>query len=325
MAKAVVPVLEIGPPGPSRESACWATIRLSNAQKGREKLVIAMVTAIGHVVGGAKDRKRMATLLPARNRLIAAVRKADQAAEAQLREGLESVELKLHAKVMRPDRPIPHVYFPETGVLSHIQQMHNGSTVEVSLVGSDGMAGLAVALGGATFPAEVICSAPGTFLRMRSAEFRAEVARNPPLLKVLHGYTQAVLEIGAQSMGCDRFHAVEARAARWLLEMDDRVSQDEFIMTHEFLAQILGVRRQTVSVVVSQFGRQGWIVYRRGLMEIIDRVGLEGAACECYEVVRDEFARLVGPPIPRAGKARAAVKSPLIPDALLVGSADVTR
>jgi CRP-like cAMP-binding protein len=251
----------------------------------------------------------LAEWLPTRNRLIAALRAADPAAEAQLREGLESVELKLHAKVIRPDRPISYVYFPETGVLSHIQQMHNGSTVEVSLVGSDGMAGLAVYLGGATFPVEVICSAPGMFLRMRSAEFRAEVARNPPLLKVLHGYTLAVLEIGAQSMGCDRFHPVEARAARWLLEMDDRVPQDEFIMTHEFLALILGVRRQTVSVVVSQLSRQGWIVYRRGVVQIVDRVGLEGAACECYEVVRDEFARLVGSPLPRARKALPVAKS----------------
>ena len=251
----------------------------------------------------------MADLHPARNRLLAALRIADPAAEAQLCAGLESVELKLHAKVMRPDRPITHVYFPETGVLSLTHQMHNGATVEVSLVGSDGMAGLAVYLGGATFPVEVTCSAPGTFLRMRSAEFRAEVARNPPLLKVLHGYTLAVLKIGAQSMGCDRFHSVETRAARWLLEMDDRVAQDAFTMTQEFLAFVLGVRRQAVSVVLSQFSRQGLVVNQRGLIEIIDRVGLEGAACECYEVIREEFARLVGPPLPRARTARAAAKS----------------
>src|ERR1035437_10854070 len=132
----------------------------------------------------------MGDLLPTRNRLLAALRAADPAAEAQLRVGLESVELELHAKVMGPDRPIGHVYFPETGVLSQIQQMPNGSAVEVNLVGSDGMAGLAVYLGGVTFPMEVTCSAPGIFLRMRSADFLAEVARNPPLLKVLHGYTQ---------------------------------------------------------------------------------------------------------------------------------------
>jgi CRP-like cAMP-binding protein len=252
----------------------------------------------------------MSVLLPARNRLLAALRTADPAAEAQLREGLESVELKGHTRVMTPDRPIRHVYFPETGVLSVIQQMHNGSAVAVDLVGSDGMVGLAVYLGGVTFPMEAICQAPGTFLRMKAVEFRAEVARNAPLLKVLHGYTQAVLEIRAQIIGCDRFHAVEARAARWLLEMDDRAPQDEFTMTHEFLALMLGVRRQTVSAVASHLSRQGWVIYRRGFIEIVDRTGLEGATCECYEVIRDEFARLVGPPIPRARKARAAVKSP---------------
>jgi CRP-like cAMP-binding protein len=224
----------------------------------------------------------------------------DPAAEAQLRDGLETVELKLHARVMAPDRPIRHVYFPETGVLSEIQTMRNGSAVEVNLVGSDGMAGLAVYLGGVTFPMEVICQAPGTFLRMGADEFRAEVGRNGPLLSVLHGYTQAVLAIRAQAIGCDRFHAVDARAARWLLEMDDRVPQDEFTMTHEFLALMLGVRRQTVSAVAQELSRNGWIVYRRGFIRIADREGLEGATCECYEVIRDEFARLVGPPIGRA-------------------------
>ena len=247
----------------------------------------------------------MADFPPARNRLLAALRGADPAAEAQLREGLESVELALHDKVMGPDRPIGHVYFPETGVLSQIQQMRNGSVVEVNLVGSDGMAGLAVYLGSITFPMEVTCSAPGTFLRMGSADFRAEVARNPPLLRVLHGYTQAVLEIRAQAIGCDRFHAVEARAARWLLEMDDRVADDEFMMTHESLALMLGVRRQTVSAVASGLCQQGLIVYRRGFIEIVDRAGLEGASCECYGLIRDEFARLVGPPIPRERKAQA--------------------
>ena len=249
----------------------------------------------------------MTTLLPARNRLLATLRTADPAAEAQLREGLESVELKGHARVMTPDRPIRHVYFPETGVLGVIQQMHDGSAVAVDLVGSDGMVGLAVYLGAVTFPLEAICQAPGTFLRMKAAEFRAEIARNASLLNVLHGYTQAVLEIRAQIIGCNRFHAVEARAARWLLEMDDRVSQDEFMMTHQFLALMLGVRRQTVSAVASDLSRRGLIVYRRGFIEIVDRVGLEGATCECYEVIRNEFARLVGPPLPRARKAQVAV------------------
>jgi len=156
-------------------------------------------------------------LPPARNRLLASLRATDAAAEAQLRRGLETVQLRLHARVMSPDRPIRHVYFPETGVLSEIQTMRNGSAVEVNLVRSDGMAGLAVYLGGMTFPMEVICRAPGTFLRMAAADFQAEVARNAPLLAVLHGYTQAVLAIRAQAIGCDRFHDVEARAARWLL------------------------------------------------------------------------------------------------------------
>src|ERR1019366_9654185 len=109
--------------------------------------------------------------------------------------------------------------------------------------GGGGRAGVGVLGGAATFVLEAICQAPGTFLRMKAAEFRVEVAQNAPLLKVLHGYTQAVLEIRAQIIGCDRFHAVEARAARWLLALDDRVPHNELTMTHEFLALMLGVRR----------------------------------------------------------------------------------
>ena len=126
----------------------------------------------------------------------------------------------------------------------------------------------------------------------------------------MHGYTQAVLEIRGQIIGCERFHAVEARAARWMLEMDDRVAQDEFTMTHEFLALMLGVRRQTVSAVASDLSRQGLVVYRRGFIEIIDRAGLEAVTCECYAFIRDEYARLVGPPLPRARKARPAAATP---------------
>ena len=248
----------------------------------------------------------MSVVLPARNRLLEALRHADAAAEAQLRTGLEPVDLDGRAKVMTPDRPIRHVYFPETGVLSVLQQMRDGSAVAVNLVGSDGMVGLGVYLGALTYPMEAICQAPGRFLRMEAAAFQSEVARNAPLLTVLHGYTQAVLEVRGQIIGCQRFHAVEARAARWLLEMDDRVPDDEVMVTHEFLALMLGVRRQTVSAVASDWGRRGLIVHHRGSIEIVDRVGLEGTTCECYEFVREEFARLVGPPLPRARKAPAA-------------------
>jgi CRP-like cAMP-binding protein len=282
---------------------------LVEGTEGRDN---AVVSVFGTVVMPPPegDFRQMSVLFAARNRLLAALRTADPAAEAQLRAGLEPVELNSHAKVMRPDRPIRHVYFPETGVLSVLQQMRNGSAVAVNLVGSDGMVGLGVYLGALTYPMEAICQAPGQFLRMGAAEFQAEVVRNAPLHEVIHGYTQAVLEIRGQIIGCERFHAVEARAARWLLEMDDRAAQDEFTMTHEFLALMLGVRRQTVSAVASDLSRQGLVVYRRGFIEIVDRAGLEGVTCECYEFIRDEYARLVGPPLPRPRKTRAAGAAP---------------
>jgi CRP-like cAMP-binding protein len=289
-------------------SARWATLGVRETER-RDNVAIATGSHSRDVMAAGRECLQLSVLPPARNRLLESVRKADAAAAAQLRASMESVDLKQRARVMRPDRPIRHVYFPETGVLSLLQQMRNGSTVAVNLVGSDGMAGLGVYLGALTYPMEAICQAPGTFLRIGAAAFQAEVARNPPLLAVLHGYTQAILEIRAQIIGCERFHAVEARAARWMLEMDDRVAQDEFTMTHEFLALMLGVRRQTVSAVTSDLSGQGLIANRRGFVEIVDRLGLEAATCECYSFIRDEYARLVGPPLPRARKARSAAET----------------
>ena len=147
-----------------RLPVCLLGDTLVEGTAGRDNPVARMVASDGYVVGGQRGSQTMADFPPARNRLLAALRSADPAAEAQLREGLESVELALHDEVMGPDRPIEHVYFPETGVLSQIQQMRNGSAVEVNLVGSDGMAGLAVYLGGGLFGAgHVPADAVGRF------------------------------------------------------------------------------------------------------------------------------------------------------------------
>ena len=277
---------------------------------GFDDRAIAMSATLVSLSAARKGSDPPVDYLPARNRLLAALRDADPAAEAQLRAGLESVELKGHAKVMRPDRPIRHVYFPETGVLSVLQQMRNGSSVAVNLVGSDGMVGLGVYLGAAhlshggdlpgagDLPAHGRCGVPG---------------RGRPECAAAQGPARVHPGRPGDPRPDHRLRAlppVEARAARWLLEMDDRVAQDEFTMTHEFLALMLGVRRQTVSAVVSDLSRRGLVVYRRGFIEIVDRAGLEDATCECYEFIREEFARLVGPPLPRARKARPAAATP---------------
>ena len=207
---------------------------------------------------------------------------------------LKRVTLPRGLTVMEPDKPIHTVYFPETGVFSQVIRLSDGSAVEVNLVGREGMAGLAVYLGAASSPLEVSTLIPGRFLSIPAGEFAARVALDQALLQRLHMYTQAVLSVRACSVACYRLHPVEARLARWLLKMHDRVTGDTFLLTQESLALMLGVARPSVTVNALTLQHAGFIQYQRGHIRILDRPGLEAAACECYWIVRREFDRLLG-------------------------------
>ncbi len=210
----------------------------------------------------------------------------------RIRPHLQRVELRLHETVIEPDAPIQSVYLPEEGVLGQIVTLSEGTAVEVGMVGREGVAGLAAFLGASRSPDEVICQVPGTFLRMRAADFVEQAQRNPVLREHLLRYTQAVLSWRAQIVACNRRHPVEARLARWLLKTHDRVEGDSFPVTHEVLALMLGVRRPSVTPAARSLGRRGLIAYRHGTLRIVDRAGLEQAACECYSTIRREFERL---------------------------------
>jgi CRP-like cAMP-binding protein len=206
---------------------------------------------------------------------------------------LEIVPLTVRQELIEAGRPFHHVYFMLTGVTSLVSALEDGSIIEVATVGNEGMVGLAAFLGTATLPLTAFVQVPGEALRLSVAALAEETRGGGPLNDALRLYTQALLNQIAQSAACNRIHAIEERCARWLLMTHDRVTADEFPLTQEFLSQMLGVRRAGVSVAAGMLQKAGLIAYQRGKIRIIDRVGLEEASCECYELIRREYDRLL--------------------------------
>jgi CRP-like cAMP-binding protein len=197
------------------------------------------------------------------------------------------------ASASGPSASSSHVYFPIGVVISLVTSMEDGTAVELATVGREGMVGLPVFLGTGSLPIQAFGQIPGEALRVTAEAFRAEIKRNGPLVQVLNRYMQALFIQVAQVAACNRVHLVEQRRARWLLQTHDRVGADQFLLTQEFLAQMLGVRRAGVSVAAGLLQKAGLIRYARGRITILDRPGQESAACECYRVVRREFDRLL--------------------------------
>jgi CRP-like cAMP-binding protein len=214
---------------------------------------------------------------------------------AQLRERLEPVDLELRDVIYEAEKPITHAYFPTTAVLSMISQVDGETAVEVATIGREGMSGLPVFLGVSASPNTVFDQIPGVALRMRAEHLRDVLAGDGALHRQLHRYIQATMVQLSQNVACNRLHSTEERAARWLLMTADRVGADRFPLTQEFLAQMLGVRRATVSLTAGLLHNAGLISYTRGVITIDDRAGLEDAACDCYGIVRGEFEQLAKP------------------------------
>ena len=210
-----------------------------------------------------------------------------------LRPHLETVTLKIKDYLYEPGRPIEYVYFPIDCVTSTMATMKDGRMVEVGTIGKEGMDGLPVFLGAQAAPLASFCQVPGDAARMTVDAFRSEVGPDDRLHDLLRRFTEATLVFAAQSSACNRLHSVEQRCGRWMLHTHDRVGKDEFYLTQEFLSQMLGVRRASVSEVAVTFQREGLISYSRGRLRICDRPGLEAATCECYGVITKEFDRLL--------------------------------
>lgn len=208
----------------------------------------------------------------------------------QLEEGCQVLELDIRQSVYDAGGPIHHVYFPLSSVFSMVASAGERAVVEVATIGREGMAGLPLFLGALTSPHACFCQIPGPSVRVPADTLRRMLtASNGVLHRALNRFTQATMVQISQNVVCNNTHSTEQRAARWLLTTEDRVGSAQFVLTQDFLSQMLGVRRPTVSEVAARLQGRGLVRYRRGNMEITDRIGLEAASCECYTVVRREF------------------------------------
>ncbi len=225
------------------------------------------------------------------NRLLRAI-PADE--YARLLPYFERFQLEPMQIFAEPGERLSHVYFPETGIVSVLRRMRDGTLIEIVTVGREGMAGISVTLGDPVSWLTIAGQVPGGCKRVDAEAFADLLPNLERLAELLRRYAITLFEQAAQSIACNSFHSIEQRCARWLLTTHDRVSGDEFLLTHEILAQMLAVRRAGVTEAAGALQRAGLISYRRGRITIRDRVGLERAACECYGAVRDEFDRLLG-------------------------------
>jgi CRP-like cAMP-binding protein len=231
------------------------------------------------------------SFLVQRNHLLSLLTNAEL---EQLLPLLEPVANKFKDVVYQQGNAIDYIYFPCTSVLSVLIFMRDGTAVEVGTVGNEGFASIDILAAGELVTHHVICQAEGVGLRISNANFKHAMATLPKFRLVMQRYLQAYLCQVSQSVACNRLHTIEARFARWVLLSQDRVEGEEFHITQEFLADMLGVRRPSVSVVASAFQNAGVIKYSRGKLQIKDRPALEKLSCECYWHVKSNFEKLLG-------------------------------
>jgi CRP-like cAMP-binding protein len=242
------------------------------------------------------------------NRLLSLLSDVDY---EHLRPHLSLVTLEYRNSLYEASRPIEHVYFPVDGVASLVITTAEGGSAEVGTIGSEGLVGLPVCLGDRDAPSAVYVQVPGKALRIDAGIFRGELGRSPTLQTVTLRYAHAFFNQVAQSAACAHLHRVEQRCCRWLLMTRDRMPSDDFLLTHEFLGMMLGVRRTTVTEVMGSLQKAELIRYRRGHVTILDPGALRQRACECYDISRLEFDRLLGdtPLAPRTDKTNRLVSA----------------
>lgn len=206
----------------------------------------------------------------------------------------ERVTLPRGEVVIESESHIPHVYFPAGALISLVSLTAEGKSVEAGVIGREGMAGLPVVLGGGTTPMRSVVQIEGAAYRLRADAARREFNGGGALQAALHRYVHALLVAFSQSAACNRLHPLEGRLCRWLLVASDGVSSDTLPLTHEYLSTMLGTRRAGVTEACLLLREEGLIDYGRGRIRLTNRKGLEEVACECYQVVRKEFERVLG-------------------------------
>ena len=228
---------------------------------------------------------------PVENRLLAALPAEEY---ERLRPNLREVSFSLGEVVYEFAGQLDYVFFPTSSIVSLLYTMENGSTAEMGLTGNDGVVGIALFMGGGTMPNRAVVQSAGGALRMKAKILQHEFAYGGKFQQLLLRYTQALITQISQTAVCNRLHSVEQQLCRWLLLSHDRLKTDELVMTQELLADMLGVRREGVTVAAGRLQDDGAISYVRGRIQILDRQKMEETVCECYRVVKDEGDRLLG-------------------------------
>lgn len=227
---------------------------------------------------------------PRLNHLLAALPEEDY---ARLLPHLELVPLPLGHVLHESGMQMRHVYFPTTSIVSLLYVMEDGASAEIAIVGNEGVVGVALFMGGESTTSRAVVQSAGHAYRMKAQLLKDEFYHAGPMQRLLLRYTQALLTQMAQTAVCNRHHTLDQQFCRWLLLSLDRQSSSELVMTQELIANMLGVRREGVTEAAGNVQRAGLIKYSRGRITVIDRAGLEARACECYEVVKKEFDRLL--------------------------------
>lgn len=217
----------------------------------------------------------------------------------RINSNLQPVSLTLGEVLHESGEKMDYVYFPTTAIISLLYLMENGTTSEVGLVGNDGILGISLFMGGKTTTSRAVVQSSGNAVRMKVSELKGEFERNGRFHDLLLLYTQAFMTQISQTAVCNRLHSVEEQLCRWLLMSHDRLNSDKLIMTHDLISNMLGVRREGITLAAQKLVAKKLIANDRGTMWILDRHGLESTVCECYKAVNDEYNRLLGRGISR--------------------------
>lgn len=213
---------------------------------------------------------------------------------ARLLPHLQAVTLSLGKVIYESGEKLDYIYFPTTSIISLLYIMESGATAEIGVVGNDGLIGIAIFMGGDTTPNRAVVQSAGQALKMKAQVMKDEFTRGGRFHNQCLRYTQALITQISQTAVCNRLHSVDQQLCRWLLLSHDRLPSDRLIMTHDLIANMLGVRREGITHAAKRLQTAGYISYVRGDMTILDRKGLEADVCECYKVVKTEYERLLG-------------------------------